>query len=176
MPSLLTYCYPTLDISRIKALHELMLRQLPPDSPIHPPMIPLLWGCSTIPMAEYRLHIEGVAASTKRFSVTTGAVALESQSGSKIVHLVLALRDGANEVRDLRSRLHTGQIASAIGDRRPTSLGVRVLTVRDANYAQKLADQINEEIVELQGDVSEICVLSDYSGHVEIAERHPLQL
>lgn len=176
MPNLFTSCYPTLDLSRIEALHELRLRRLPLDSPIHPPTISLLWGCSTIPMAEYRLHIEGVAASTKRFSVTTGAVVLESQSGSKIVHLVLALRDGANEVRNLRSRLHTGQIASAIGDRGPTSLGVRVLTVRDADYAQKLADQINAQIVELQGDVSEICVLADYSGDIEIVERHPLQL
>jgi hypothetical protein len=167
-------CYPRLAdqdrefINQYRRIHDLPYRD------VVAPHFTMVFGCSELPLRDFREHVAQVARAQKRIAFTCRYAMVHGDDASDNYYVFLVPDEGYSEISRFHDHLYTGPLAPHLRLDIPYVPHIGIATIADAHRIKTLCDGLNAKGIDIEGALESITV-SSYDG-TKITDLETLQL
>ncbi|MBB6563823.1 2'-5' RNA ligase [Acidovorax soli] len=149
---LYTIACPQVDASA-QAFVDGVRRQHDPQVDQVAPHFTLVFGCSAVAEADYLAHVARLARHTPAIRFHCRHATLHAGGPDGMAHVFLVPDEGHSAIALLHDRLHTGVLAAHLRLDIPYVPHITVAATRDVAAAKALCDGLNEQGVDIAGEL-----------------------
>jgi hypothetical protein len=161
--TLYALCYPRLAEGDRQFINQ--FRQLH-DHPYRDVVVPhftMVFGCTDIPLADFREHVGRVARAQQRIAFSCRYAMVSNDDSNDYYYVFLVPDEGYSEISKLHDRLYSGALAPHLRLDIPYVPHIGIATIADAQRIKALCDELNSKGIAIEGTLEGITVCS-YDG------------